>query len=493
MTCPGDEVYTGSSLPEVVISKDRMFIAKEILRTETTYVAQLKEIVEKYYLPLKLAATSSSESELMKSLKAKGTLRQSDIPSLEDIKNIFSNIVTIYELNSKFLQSLESMRVHTEAENMEEIQLGDSFLAVTNSFKFYSAFVNTYQVSVDSLERTKETAAFKELAKEASEQKRMQLGSLLVTPIQRIPRYLLLLQNLLKHTDTSHPDYPKLLLVLPRMEEVAVYINNEKSKFDNLSIILNLSMMISGYDDSFLKPGRTYIKEGLLHIWDPEALKSKKRYFFLFSDVLLMTRTKRGSFFAKNTARFRYIDSLSLLSARAQRVNDHPAFAHGIQVMQADGTFYMVHSNDKAEVDSWYEAFQVAIETVFQFCCSSFPPTSLPSPSIRVTLSETSVVTINPNNWRKSASYIESTALERKRSLSEGGRREPPPPPPPPASPPSSAPSHTFSRHMTSTIRSALSLSYERHSSPLETVSSSTGKISCKTTKGATQHVFSNK
>jgi len=46
MTCPGDEVYPGSSLPEVVISKDRMFIAKEILRTETTYVAQLKEIVE---------------------------------------------------------------------------------------------------------------------------------------------------------------------------------------------------------------------------------------------------------------------------------------------------------------------------------------------------------------------------------------------------------------------------------------------------------------
>jgi len=177
--------------------------------------------MQKYYLPLKLAATSSSESELMKSLKAKGTLRQSDIPSWEDIKNIFSNIVTIYELNSKFLQSLESMRVHTEAENMEEIQLGDSFLAVvplaclpplihypsrltfivqTNSFKFYSAFVNTYQVSVDSLERTKETAAFKELAKEASEQKRMQLGSLLVTPIQRIPRYLLLLQVNIQQT-----------------------------------------------------------------------------------------------------------------------------------------------------------------------------------------------------------------------------------------------------------------------------------------------------
>jgi len=49
-------------------------------------------------------------------------------------------------------------------------------------------------VSIDSLERVKETAVFKELAKKATAQRRKLFASLLVTPIQRIPRYLLLLQ-----------------------------------------------------------------------------------------------------------------------------------------------------------------------------------------------------------------------------------------------------------------------------------------------------------
>ncbi len=58
-----------------------------------------------------------------------------------------------------------------------------------------------------------------------------------------------LMQDLWKHTPNDHPDYDKLTLVLPKMEQVANHINNEKSKFDNLTVIHSLSNMISGYDD----------------------------------------------------------------------------------------------------------------------------------------------------------------------------------------------------------------------------------------------------
>jgi len=37
------------------------------------------------------------------------------------------------------------------------------------------------------------------------------LMSLLIAPIQRIPRYCLLLRNVVLHTPTSHPDYSVLL------------------------------------------------------------------------------------------------------------------------------------------------------------------------------------------------------------------------------------------------------------------------------------------
>ncbi len=75
------------------------------------------------------------------------------------------------------------------------------------------------------------------------------LGSLLVTPIQRIPRYLLLLKDLIAHTPEDHPDFNTLSVIFPLMEDVANYINNEKSKYDNLNSIYTISSRVCGYSD----------------------------------------------------------------------------------------------------------------------------------------------------------------------------------------------------------------------------------------------------
>ena len=40
--------------------------------------------------------------------------------------------------------------------------------------------------------------------------KGMDLQSYLVKPVQRLPRYVLLFKDLLRHTDKSHPDYQNI-------------------------------------------------------------------------------------------------------------------------------------------------------------------------------------------------------------------------------------------------------------------------------------------
>jgi|EP01047_Picozoa_sp_COSAG01_P006616 hypothetical protein len=47
------------------------------------------------------------------------------------------------------------------------------------------------------------------------------LESLLITPIQRLPRYMLLLSELQKHSAPTHADYPALLQVCIRSEQHA--------------------------------------------------------------------------------------------------------------------------------------------------------------------------------------------------------------------------------------------------------------------------------
>ncbi len=66
--------------------------------------------------------------------------------------------------------------------------------------------------------------------------RKMDFESLVVKPIQRLPKYVLLLKDLVKHTDDSHPDYNPIKKALALFEKVNndnnenldKYINNQK-------------------------------------------------------------------------------------------------------------------------------------------------------------------------------------------------------------------------------------------------------------------------
>jgi hypothetical protein len=51
----------------------------------------------------------------------------------------------------------------------------------------------------------------------------LDVQSLLITPVQRIPRYNLLLQDLVRRTWPDHPDFPKLTQALDNMKGMLAY------------------------------------------------------------------------------------------------------------------------------------------------------------------------------------------------------------------------------------------------------------------------------
>ena len=54
----------------------------------------------------------------------------------------------------------------------------------------------------------------------------LDLGAYLLTPVQRIPRYVLLLKQLLKQTDSEHPDYFYIEAVLQRLADFLTQLND---------------------------------------------------------------------------------------------------------------------------------------------------------------------------------------------------------------------------------------------------------------------------
>ena len=66
-----------------------------------------------------------------------------------------------------------------------------------------------------------------------SQVKNLRLPNLLIQPIQRIPRYNLLLRDLLAKTDASHPDHEYLSAGLETLESVMNYLDANITQAEN--------------------------------------------------------------------------------------------------------------------------------------------------------------------------------------------------------------------------------------------------------------------
>jgi hypothetical protein len=74
----------------------------------------------------------------------------------------------------------------------------------------------------------------------------LDLASFLIMPIQRVPRYSMLLKDLAKHTWPEHPDYSALKNATEKMESIAADLNEKKREAENFSSLIELQNCIIG-------------------------------------------------------------------------------------------------------------------------------------------------------------------------------------------------------------------------------------------------------
>lgn len=82
--------------------------------------------------------------------------------------------------------------------------------------------------------------------------------------MQRIPRYNLLLADLIKHTWSDHQDYSNLKNALEKMEEVANFINEKKREAELFQKLVDIEKKLSNKIEGFIDPSRKYIREGIV-------------------------------------------------------------------------------------------------------------------------------------------------------------------------------------------------------------------------------------
>lgn len=59
----------------------------------------------------------------------------------------------------------------------------------------------------------------------------MEIESYIIKPVQRLPKYVLLYKDLLKHTDSDHPDYDNIQKCLTEFSKINDANNESMNKY----------------------------------------------------------------------------------------------------------------------------------------------------------------------------------------------------------------------------------------------------------------------
>jgi len=247
---------------------------KEIVLTERSYVKSLSELHENWEKPLREACKAGKP-----------------ILSHDEIDSIFTISEGIHCLHQNMLKSLEE-----RLENWSESQnIGDIFIRNANALKLYTEYINGYNNSMVLLNEAQKKTSFIEFAKHRCGKSNPAhiLTSLLIQPIQRIPRYEMLLKDLVQSTWLSHDDLPALETALEKIIDAAVFINEQKRKAESLGRLLEIQNELK--DKVILyTSGREIISEGRVAFpKEKKGKKSEKVNYCLASDKLLIWKESR--------------------------------------------------------------------------------------------------------------------------------------------------------------------------------------------------------
>ncbi|BFU23210.1 guanine nucleotide exchange factor, putative [Entamoeba histolytica HM-1:IMSS-B] len=188
-------------------------VINEIITTEINYVDTLQYTIENIKRPLE---------------------NNNEILNYEEQKTLFSNIETVFQINKVFCSDL----IKGCCRFNSNTTIGNIFLTFIPFLKVYNEYCSNFRHTIDLIKTLKYPHKFapfySKIQYKQSPYSKSSISDLLITPVQRLPRYQLLLKDLLKHTQQSHIDYNNIKKALEMIQEVANKVN-ETSKINELT------------------------------------------------------------------------------------------------------------------------------------------------------------------------------------------------------------------------------------------------------------------
>uniref|UniRef100_A0A452HNM7 FYVE, RhoGEF and PH domain containing 3 n=1 Tax=Gopherus agassizii TaxID=38772 RepID=A0A452HNM7_9SAUR len=240
-------------------------IASELLHTEEAYVKRL-------HLLDQVFCTKLSEA---------------GVPA-EVITGIFSNISSIYCFHGQFL--LPELQKRITQEWNATPRLGDILQKLAPFLKMYGEYVKNFDRAMDMVNTwMQRSSPFKDVVQNVQKQDvcgNLTLQHHMLEPVQRIPRYELLLKDYLKKLPEESPDRKDAEKSLELISTAANHSNAAIRKMEKMHKLLEVYERLGGEED-IVNPANELIKEGHIQKLSAKNGTAQDRYLYLFNSMVL--------------------------------------------------------------------------------------------------------------------------------------------------------------------------------------------------------------
>nr|XP_030703155.1 FYVE, RhoGEF and PH domain-containing protein 3 isoform X2 [Globicephala melas] len=242
-----------------------LHIAQELLHTEETYVKRL-HLLDQVFCT---------------------RLMEAGIPS-EVTTGIFSNISSIYCFHGKFLLPELQTRITNEWDTNP--RLGDILQKLAPFLKMYGEYVKNFDRAVELVSTwTQRSPVFKDIVQGIQKQEmcgNLTLQHHMLEPVQRVPRYELLLKDYLKRLPEDAPDWKDAERSLELISTAANHSNAAIRKMEKMHKLLEVYERLGGEED-IVNPANELIKEGHIQKLSAKNGTTQDRHLFLFNSMIL--------------------------------------------------------------------------------------------------------------------------------------------------------------------------------------------------------------
>uniref|UniRef100_A0A8C2UFS2 Vav guanine nucleotide exchange factor 3 n=1 Tax=Coturnix japonica TaxID=93934 RepID=A0A8C2UFS2_COTJA len=309
----GGEVYEdlmkdeAAQQPKHTENDVRSCCLAEIKQTEEKYTETLESIEKFFMVPLKRFLSAS------------------------EFETVFINIPDLVKIHRSLTQDIN----------------------LRTNYDTYAQSVTSFYYTFDFIK-----LIFCECSKRANNGK-FTLRDLLVVPMQRVLKYHLLLQELVKHT-TDPMEKANLRLALDAMKDLAQYVNEVKRDNETLREIRQFQLSIENLNHSLLQYGRPQ-GDGEIRITTLDKRARQDRHIFLF-DLAVIVCKRRGDNY----------EMKEIIDLQKYKITNNPTtdkenkkWSYGFYLIHIQGQNGLeVYCKTKDLKKKWLEQFQMALSNI---------------------------------------------------------------------------------------------------------------------------------